>query len=130
MAKFGSPVLERPPFTVTLPHFMETYEERGSIEMYKDGYFRVIMAPREQWQALRDGWTEDREEGVVYKPLSSHPDNIAKAAQQQRDLAAKQEADRAAKENKGMVSRQDIQKMINAALLAQPSNPPNEFDED
>ena len=127
MAKFGevaAPVA--PPkaaYTVDLQHFMENVQELNyPIEVYKDGYYRVIMAHREHWQALRDGWSEEREFGMDYKPLSAHPDNVKKAAQQAETLRAKQAHDKAMAEGNGMVKMADVQAMISAALNQKPSS--------
>lgn len=133
MAKFGevaAPVApKKPEYTVDLQHFMENVQELNyPIEVYRDGYYRVIMAHREHWQALRDGWSEDRDLDVSYKPMSAHPENIAKAQKQADDLRAKQDAERL-RANDGMVKMSDVQAMIAAALSAKPAAFAPQFDE-
>lgn len=128
MAKFGSAVADaKPPYTTSLAHFMEGVQELSyPIEVYKDDFYRVINAHREHWQALRDGWTEEKDLDVDYKPMSAHPTNIAKAQQQQQKLRADEAAKAAAAAGSGMVRLSDVNAMIQAALLAQPSSKPLE----
>ena len=123
MAKFESVAQAKAPYTVDLQHFMENVQELNyPVEVYKDGYYRVILAHREHWQALRDGWSEEREFGVSYKPLSAHPESLQKARNQSDALLAKQEAERMAKDGNGMVRMADVQAMIAAALNQKPSS--------
>lgn len=116
MAKFGEVVTAaKPAYTTSFQHFMERIEELNyPIEVYKDGYFRVLNAHREHWQALRDGWSEEKEPGMDYRPISAHPDSIAKAKKQQADLIAAQEAQKRTGESK-LVSMSEVRDMIAAA---------------
>ncbi len=119
MAKFGE---TKQTYTTSLQHFLEGAQELNyPVEVFKDGYYRVVGAHREHWQALRDGWVEEKESGITYKPLSAHPDSIAKAKQQQERLAAEEEALRRQKESNGMVSMAEVQAMIAAALASKPA---------
>lgn len=120
MAKFAE---AKAPYTISFQHFMEGIEDlHYPTEVYKDGYFRVINAHREHWQALRDGWSEEKDQGANYKPMSAHPDSIAKAAKQQAQLLADQEATRNAAGGQKMVSMDQVQAMIASALNGRPAS--------
>ncbi len=110
------------PFTMSLAHFMEGVQELNyPVEVVKDGYYRVINTHREHWQALRDGWSEEKDPSVQYKPLSAHPGNIEKAKQQQAALAAQKEAASAAASGETMVGMSQVQQMIADAVNKRPA---------
>lgn len=121
MAKFGDTA--KPAYTTSFQHFMESIEELNyPTEIYRDGYSRVVGAHREHWQALRDGWSEDKDPAVRYRPMSAHPDSIAKAQKQQAQLLADKEAAAAQSGGQKMVSMDQVAAMIADAVNRRPAN--------
>ncbi len=116
MARIQQGTTAKPPFTLTQAQFNET-PHIYPLEVYLDGFHRVVHGPEEHYRAARDGWQEDREEDVKYEPYTNHPEQLEKAAKQ---LEAKKAADaRKIAEVPQQFTRDDVSRMIQEALEAQ-----------
>lgn len=86
-------------------------------EVYRDDYYQVIHSADTHYDALFDGWVDDKDRGKTYRPITSSPESLALAATQLKEAEAKKQAEAALRAEK-VVKASDVDALIAKALAA------------